>query len=372
VDLALSPEQEELARSARSFLATVMPAPGAPAVRSDDEALFAEMAALGWVGLLLPEAHGGGGGTLSDLAVVAAEAGRALAPTVLFSAVAAARLVELAGTEAQRRALLPGLAAGSARATVALHEPDHEELDSLATSLEAAGDGLALVGEKRFVADAVGASHLVVAARRPGEPGVSTLVLVPPGSPGVEVVPVGTFGGDRQAAVSLRRVAVSEEDVLGAPGEGRRPLERVLAETTALQSVEMVGGARRALELAVEHVSRREQFGRTLGTFQAVQHHVADVAIAVDAADLAAWQAVWALEHDRPSTAAVSMAKVAAGDAYRRATLTAFQLCGGAGYVTDHPLHRYADRAKAASLTAGSTVDHLARLTAGLGLGTGG
>ncbi|HMD45631.1 MAG TPA: acyl-CoA dehydrogenase family protein [Acidimicrobiales bacterium] len=364
----LSPERQQLARVARAYLAPWADGLAASADGPDEAAVVAGAVALGWVGLALPERHGGGGGTLGDVAALYEETGRALCPTALYSAVSGARLVAAAGSPQQRADLLPALCTGEARATIALAEAGNRRPGSLTTTVEEHGERLEVVGEKRFVPDAGGASFLVVVARRPCSAN-ATLVMVDPGAEGVAVGATGTFAGDRQFVVALDRVDVPTGAVLGRLDGGDRPLSAVLDEQAALQAVEMAAGARRALELAVEHVTARVQFGRPLAAFQAVQHHVADTATLIDAARLAAWRAVWLLERGAEATAAVSVAKVAAGRAYRSATLTAFQLCGGAGYVTEHPLHRYADRAKTASLTAGTTGEHLARLSGVLGLG---
>jgi alkylation response protein AidB-like acyl-CoA dehydrogenase len=145
-------------------------------------------------------------------------------------------------------------------------------------------------------------------------------------------------------------------------------VEEVRGIATALQCVEMVGGARAVLDLTVRYITDRAQFGRPIASFQAVQHHVADLSTRVDAAGLAAWQAVWrcaagaAAGDIRGPEAQVAIAKVAAGDAYVETTLMAHQLHGGIGFTVEHDLHLWSDRARAASLTFGSREDHLRAL----------
>jgi alkylation response protein AidB-like acyl-CoA dehydrogenase len=379
MDLALSDEQEALRASARAFLDRACPPEVVRRLRTPegtghDARLWKEMVALGWPGLALPEAVGGGGGDLVDLAVVFEEAGRALAPTTLYSTVVAALLLCRAGDDAQREALLTPVLQGERLTSIALHEQGMRfSPDAIATTTEARGDGhVAVRGLKLYVPNAAVADELVVVARseRAGR-GAVRLVVVPTDAPGVRVEPQATFAHDAQHVVAFDDVVVAEDRVLAVPDGAWETTARTVRDATALQCVEMVGGAARVLDMTVEYVALRAQFGRPIGSFQAVQHHVADLSIAVDAARLAAWQAVWRCATGEDADREVAVAKVAANRAYVDATLVAHQLHGAIGFVVDHDLHLWSDRARATAQTFGTTDDHLRALGRRLVAATG-
>jgi alkylation response protein AidB-like acyl-CoA dehydrogenase len=379
-DLALSDEQEALRGSARAFLRRAWPperARRALAAGGDghDAGLWRRMAELGWLGLAFPRDVGGGGGGLLDLAVVYEEAGRALVPTSLYSTVEAALLIERAGDDAQRTRLLGPVLAGERIASVAYHEDGmRSSPEALATTAALEGDAVVVNGTKLFVPNAGVADDLVVVARDPAASGARAvrLVVVPTGARGVRRSRMGTFAHDAQYVVAFEAMRVPPDRVLAvASPDAWSTVDGVRRVATALQCVEMVGGARAVLDMTVGYVGDRAQFGRPIGSFQAVQHHVADLSTRIDAAGLAAWRAVWRCSVDRGAgdradgaQAAVAIAKVAAGDAYVEATLMAHQLHGGIGFTLEHDLHLWSDRARAAALTHGSREDHLRALGA--------
>ena len=367
MDLALSDEQEALRESARGFLGRAWSTSRARRVRTPegsghDPALWREMASLGWLGLAFPATVGGGGGDLLDLAVVFEEAGRALVPTTLHSTVEAALLLDRAADNDQRAALLPPVLSGDRIVSVALQEAGmRSSAEAIATtaSRDGDGDGVVVDGTKLFVPNAGVADVLVVVARDPD--GV-VLVVVPTDSAGVVRTPLATFAGDAQHMVAFDRVRVPADRVLAG---GWPAVAQVSRDATALQCVEMAGGARAVLDMTVQHVTDRHQFGRPLGSFQAVQHQVADLSMRIDAAWLATWQAVWRCAGGAEAEGAgreVAIAKAAASDAYVDATLTAHQLHGGIGFAVDHDLHLWSDRARWAAATHGTREEHLRSL----------
>ena len=378
-DLALSAEQEALRTSARAFLQRSCPPElvrrvGAPGSDGHDADLWRGMAELGWVGLAFPEAVGGGGGSLLELAVVYEEAGRVLVPTTLYSTVEAALLIDRVGGEAPR-SLLPAVVAGERIVSLAYHEEGMASSpDGLATTAMVEGEAVVVDGTKLFVPNAGVADDLVVVARDPAATGAGAvrLVVVPTTAPGVRRSRLATFAHDAQHEVSFAAVRLPADSVLADGSTDAWPVvEEVRRIATALHCVEMVGGARAVLDRTVQYVTDRVQFGRPIGSFQAVQHHVADLSTRIDAAGLAAWQAVWrcSLGSDAPAEAgsleaAVAIAKVAAGDAYVETTLMAHQLHGGIGFTDDHDLHMWSDRARAAALAFGTREDHLCALGA--------
>jgi 3-oxocholest-4-en-26-oyl-CoA dehydrogenase beta subunit len=377
-DLALGAEQEALRVSARAFLQRACPPElvrrvGAPDRDGHDADLWRGMAELGWVGLAFPEAAGGGGGSLLDLAVVYEEAGRALVPTTLYSTVEAALLIDRAGGDAARSVLLPAVLAGERIVSSAYHEEGMASSpDALATTAVVEGNALVVDGTKLFVPNAGVADDLVVVARDPAatRAGAVRLVVVPTTAPGVRRSRLTTFAHDAQHEVSFAAVRLPVDSVLAdGSTDAWRVVEEVRRVATALHCVEMVGGARAVLDRTVRYITDRVQFGRPIGSFQAVQHHIADLSTRIDAAGLAALQAVWrcSMGSDVPADAvsleaAVAIAKVAAGDAYVETTLMAHQLHGGIGFTVDHDLHLWSDRARAAALAFGTREDHLRAL----------
>ena len=369
-DLALSDEQEALRASARAFLQRACPTElvrrvGAAGGGGHDADLWRGMAELGWVGLAFPEAAGGGGGGLLDLAVVYEEAGRALVPTTLYSTVEAALLIDRAAGDAQRAELLHPVLAGERIVSLAYHEEGMgSSPDALATTAAIEGEVVVVDGTKLFVPNAGVADDLVVVARDPAPIGAGAvrLVVVPAGAAGVRRSRLTTFAHDAQHEVSFAAVRLPVDRVLGNASVDAWPVVGAVRRiATALQCVEMVGGARAVLDLTVRYIADRVQFGRPIGSFQAVQHHVADLATRIDAAGLAAWQAVWRCSLGSNANAdagvleaAVAIAKVAAGDAYVETTLMAHQLHGGIGFTVDHDLHLWSDRARAAALAFGT------------------
>lgn len=370
MDLELTQDQELLQRSAADFFARELPSSlvrelQAPGASGHDEGLWRKMAETGWVGLAIPREYGGGGATLLELGLLYEEAGRALAPTTLYSTMYAALLITALGTEEQKKRYLTRIAQGEMIGTVAyaelqaLHNPDYFQ-----TTAVREGEGWRLTGTKAFVPNAHLADPLIVVARD-GASGGLTAFLVESRAQGLSAEPHQTFGKDRQSLVRLEGVRLPPAAVLGGDagaGKAEPAFEQATQQATALQCVEMAGGARKILEMTVAYVSQRRQFGVPIGSFQAVQHHLANVATAVDGARLAAYQAVSLLSEGSPCPREVAIAKAWASEAYKNASVIAHQVWGGIGYTTEVDLHLYSNRAKATELTFGTRDFHLRRL----------
>ena len=224
------------------------------------------------------------------LAVLVEEMGRALLPAPFFATVVLGGLTVLdAGDDDQKRDILTGVCAGTVRLTLALTEPSATtEAWGVETQASASGDGYSISGTKLFVPDAHAADTLIVAARTmpagdDPEQGI-TLFLVPSNAAGVEIEQVGTIGNERLCEVRLSNVSVAAGAVLGSVGEAWPVIERALARATAAHCVHMVGGAEAVVDMTVEYVKQRTQFGRPVGSFQAVQHHCANMATDVEGA----------------------------------------------------------------------------------------
>jgi alkylation response protein AidB-like acyl-CoA dehydrogenase len=362
MDLTLSLEQDGLRRSAQAFLnercpITLVRRLGRPESDGDALELLRAACELGWAGLALPTSLGGGGGNLVDQAVLVEQLGRALFPTLLASSTSAALTIAAAATPAQAANLLPRILDGSLPAAVSW--PD---APGLGVRLSVDAGRPVVRGDAGVVADAMTASWLVVPAQ-PADGGGLLLAVIATDQPGIHCRRTLTLDGARHAEVSFSEASIRPEHILeGGISSPRAALAGSLRAATALQCVEMVGVASAAFAMTTEYVTNRYQFGRPIASFQAVQHHVADMATLLDAARLAAYQAVWCCAEGRDGAREVALAKVAANQAARDVTLMAHQLHGGIGFSTEHPLHLFSDRAAAAMLSLGTTDDHLTNL----------
>jgi alkylation response protein AidB-like acyl-CoA dehydrogenase len=362
MDLGLNEVQQMLRASAREFLARECPLSLVRAMEEDPqgypEALWRQMVDLGWTGLAFPEQYGGTGGSFLDLAVLLEELGRSLAPGPFFSSVVLGGLAVLdAGSEAQKRDLLPRLCGGRLRMTLALTEASasYEPQGVEATAI-LLGNAYHLNGTKLFVPDAQAADLLLVAARTAASPNLPegvTLFLVPADSHGITIIRLNSIAAVQQCEVVLHQVSVPATAVLGRVGRGWPVVQRALQRAIAGQCVGMVGGAQAVLDMTVEYVKQRTQFGRPVGTFQAVQHHCADMATDVEGSRHVAYQAAWRIAEGLPAQREVALAKAWVSAAYQRVCATAHQCHGAIGFTKEHNLQLYTRRAKVQELTYG-------------------
>jgi alkylation response protein AidB-like acyl-CoA dehydrogenase len=323
--------------------------------------LWQSLAGMGAFGLAIDPEFGGDGAGLYELGLLFSEAGRVLCPTVVYSTlvfgVAAQRLAD---TDQAKR-LLPALARGELKAATALWNPADASDTRPAFTAERADGGWTVSGERLFVSSARLADVALVTAtaRAFTEPGRVLAFFARPGGPGWQAEPLGTMSGDKQARLVLTDYFVADADTVTGPDGSGVPgsdLAWIAHAALALQCMEMVGGAAAVLDRTVEYVKVREQFGRPIASFQAAQHHVANMRMAIDGARLTANQATWWIGRGQLATRAVAIAKMHASEAYKWATLTAHQLHGGMGYVRETDLHLWSERAKATEI-AGGTAD---------------
>jgi alkylation response protein AidB-like acyl-CoA dehydrogenase len=369
MDFALTGEQRMLQREVRGVLDAHC-SPGAVrgwlrdgVARPPD--LWRRIADLGWLGFALPPEHGGLGAGFVDLVLLHEVCGGALMPT-LFRTSTWATLTLLASTDAADVGrYLPDIARGAQTATLALSEARAiHDMDRIETAVTERAGGMVLSGTKCFVENGAHADWLVVSARRALD-GVApaVLVVVPRAAPGVHVVPAPSFAGDPQADVVFEDVVVESRAVLDAAG-----LPAAMDRMTTLLCADMVGGFGRVVELTIAYVKERRQFGRAIGSFQAVQHVLADMAAALEGARWATYQAAWRLERGYPAAKEIAVAQAWTAPAYKAATLTAHQLHGGTGFVTEYDLYLYSNRAKAYESRLGGVDRHLERIARELDL----
>jgi alkylation response protein AidB-like acyl-CoA dehydrogenase len=376
VNFAFSDEQEEFRETLRRFLAAHAPmAEVRRAIETPegfDAALWKRMAQeLGLPGIHLPEAYGGQGFSFLELGIVQEELGRALVPTPYFSTVClAANAILNAGSEAQRRSLLPAIASGERTSSLAwLERAGGWDLSSVSLVCRPDGGSFVLDGVKTLVPDGGGAELLLVVARLPGTQGEEgiTLLQVERSAPGVKLdVPPSLDPTRRQAHLEL---AGARAEALGSVGAAGNALEKTLSQATVGLAFEMLGGAGRCLEMAVAYAKSRVQFGRPIGAFQAIKHKCAEVLLELELARSAVYYAGWVAAEERADLPlAASLAKTAGAEAYLRAAAENIQIHGGVGFTWEYDPQLYYKRAKASEIMFGDSIHHRARLAAGLGL----
>ncbi|MFI9291492.1 acyl-CoA dehydrogenase family protein [Streptomyces gardneri] len=356
--MRLTEEHEELRSAVRSLLG-----------RHSGEAAWRPLTEqIGVAGLAVPEEYGGAGCGALEVHVVMEELGRELSPVpFLGSAVLTVRALLASGDAAVCAELLPGLASGSVMGALAWAEDG--SWDPAAVRAEASrgpGGGWRITGVKEHVLDGAGADLLLVAART--EAGVS-LFEVPGDGAGVDRKPAVTMDATRgQARLTL---AGAEGRLVGAEGDGERVLRQVLDLACAALAAEQVGAAARCLELTVAYAGERVQFGRPIGSFQAVKHRLADAYVLVESARSVALGASFAAAEGVGSAEAArcaAAAKSACSEAFSVVAGEMIQLHGGIGITWEHDAHRYFKRAHGSSRLFGPPAWHRSRLAAGLGL----
>ena len=377
-NFVLTPDQRSMQDSVRRLLERECPIAlvqhlTGPEGEGHSDRLWSRLAEDGWVGMSFPPEAGGSGASLFDLGLVYEQAGRALVPTTLYSTIYAALMVQGLGSPDQKAALLGAIASGELIGTVAISELQaiHEHRH-FTTHAERTRRGWNLSGQKAFVQNADIADFMIVVARvgDTHTDGIAAFV-VPPDTRGVSWEKHSTFGGDRQSVVTFDDVTLREDGLLGGSpwdGDAWASIEAIADRATALQCMEMVGGAQHVLEMTLSHVSGRTQFGRTLASFQAVQHHLANMAIMIEGSRTSAMDALSILDRGTSAKRQVSIAKSWGSSAYVSVTLTAHQLHGGMGYTLDSPLHLWSRRAKTTQVSFGGPDDHLDRLASLMGL----
>jgi alkylation response protein AidB-like acyl-CoA dehydrogenase len=371
VNFAFSEEQEELRRTVRSFLEDKSSSPEVRRLMETtegyDPAVWSQMAnQLGLQGLAIPEEFGGSGFSYVELVVVLEEMGRALLCAPYFSTVAlAANTILHSGDDAAKKELLPGIASGETIATLAFTEDNGRwDADGITMTASKAGDGYTLDGHKMFVIDGHNANLVLVAAKT-GE-GIS-LFSVDGDASGLTRTPLTTMDQTRKQA-RLEFAGVPAK-LIGTEGKGWDTLSRVLDLAAVALAAEQVGGAQKCLDMSVEYAKVRVQFGRPIGSFQAIKHKCADMLLEVESAKSAAYYAGWAaaeLNDELPVVA--SLAKAYCSDAYFHAAAENIQIHGGIGFTWEHDAHLYFKRAKSSELLLGDPTYHRELLAQRIGI----
>ncbi len=356
MDYSHDEQQQEVAGLAATILDDIVTPDHLAALAASgaayDERTWRELARAGLLGIALPEAHGGSGAGLVELGLVVEHAARVNAPLFLVeSAVAAAGTLARLGTDAQRARLLPGFAAGETVLSAAIARRSTASPGFTATR----GDGALVVdGVAAHVPLAAAADRVLLPVT--DVDGHRGLVLVAPGAEGVSLLEHPSVDRQRRWRLEAVGVRVALEDVVLAPGAGSaEAMAWFDALVTSFRALQQLGTAQGALAMAAEHVRTREQFGRPIGTFQAVSHAVADAYIDVQGIRLTTWRAVWLLDQGSVDPEAAAIAAWWAADAPVRILETAMQVHGGVSVDLDYPLHRYFLAARQGGLALGGS-----------------
>lgn len=324
-----------------------------------------QLAELGLFGMLAPEQFGGLGLTFVDVALVVEELGRALISPAVCETLVATDLIVRHGSTTQKSRLLPRIVAGDLRVVTALTESQSGfGAEQLAMRVSTEHDRLQLAGSKILVPEAEAADLIVVAACRGPERQLG-LVLIEPGRHGVSIRDHETLDPTcRLSQLTCSAVALSAEDWLGGAATDAS-VERLIDLTSTVAALQMMGIAGKVLDLAVGYATQRIQFGKAIGTFQAIKHKCADMAVAIEAGRAAGYFAAWAVsESPQDCLKAVSMAKSFAGDTVRMVCNEGTQIHGGMGFTWELGLHFYLRRAKLLEYSSGDAAFHRERVMA--------
>ncbi|MHB1128232.1 MAG: acyl-CoA dehydrogenase family protein [Bacillota bacterium] len=372
MDFSLNEDQVMLKKTVRSFMEDHCPTTFVREIMEDplgySPKIWQDMAELGWTALTIPEEYDGIGLGFMDLVVVMEEMGRAVLPAPFLETILAAEAILMAGNEVQKKEYLPQIACGELIATVAIDEPaGYWTASAVNAKAVPDGDGYKVSGTKLFVPYANAAGLIVCAVRTatgacPTE-GV-TLVLIDPKADGVTLTDIKAMDeAYRLFEIQLDNVAVSASQVLGEAGKGWSVLEKVIQKAAVALAAETVGGAERATEIAVQYSKERIQFGKPIGTNQALKHKAADMIVAIENDRSAAYYAGWAVDTGAPDAAiAASAAKACGSDTYTKCTTEAIQILGGIGFTWEHDMHLFYKRALRVAVTCGDASFHREQL----------
>jgi alkylation response protein AidB-like acyl-CoA dehydrogenase len=377
MDLDFTEEQDMLRNSARDFLSTECDKAMVRTIEESEEGyspeIWRKMAELGWQGLMIPEQYDGMGMGLMDLMVVFEEIGRNILPSPYFAtAVLGSPPIVEAGSEELKKEILPRVATGEAILTMALTEPSAGyTADCVELEAEDRGDSFVLNGTKLFVEFASASDYMVVVARtRSGgdpEDGI-TLLLVESKSPGIKIDAFATTGTDKQCEVVFDNVSVPKSNMIGEVNKGWPIVAKTLRMATMTKCAEMIGGMQAVLDMSVAYAKERVQYGRPIGSYQAIQHMLADMFIRTDTSKNIVYEASWMLSEGLECADKVSIAKAWCNEAYRKITEDGVEVHGAIGTSRDHDMGLYYRRSMAANPTFGNTEDHREVVARSLGL----
>lgn len=354
MDFGFGEEQTALRRAAAEFLEKECPKTLVREMERDGKGyspeIWRKMADLGWLGLVIPEDYGGAGGSFLELAILHEEIGRALLPSPYFATIdQGAQILLACGTKGQKGDLLPQIVGGKLLMTLALTEPGAVDGPAaISTRAIARGDEYLISGTKVFVPHGQQVDYLICVARTEErvspEEGIS-LYLVAAKSPGITATPLISVSGEKLSEVAFEKVAVPKGNLLGKLGGGWLQLDKPLQLAKVALCAEMLGAAQAVFDMATKYAKERVQFGRPIGSFQCIQHKLADMVMEVDGARFITYKAAWLASQGQHFAKEAAMAKAYVGDVFRRASIEGKQIMGGYGFMEEYDMQLYFRRA---------------------------
>ena len=376
MDLRFTEAQEILRKMARDFLTTECPKTLVRELEKSEKGyspeLWKKMAALGWMGLVIPEEYEGMGYTFQDLTVLLEESGRNILPGPLIPTVISTFPILEAGTEEQKKEFLPKIARGELIITTALLEAEGT-FDASGISVKATpkGDDFIINGTKLFVEMAHVANYIVCVTRTKDgaspEKGI-TLFLVDSKTPGIRCEVIPTIGADKLCEVRFDNVTVPKKNMLGKIDAGWPLAEMMLRKGAIAKCAESVGAMQTCVEMTVAYSKERVQYERPIGAFQALQHIMANMWTSMETGRYLVYQAAWMESEGQPCAKEASLAKAYINEVYKDVGQWAIRLHGGIATSYDHDIPLYYRRSKAADTSFGSTDFHRELVAQQIGL----
>jgi len=366
MDLRFTETQEILKKMARDFLTTECPKTLVRKLEQSEEGyspeVWKKMAELGWMGLIIPEEYGGMGYTFQDLVVLLEEIGRNILPGPLIATITSTFPILEAGTEEQKKELLPRIAQGEIILTTALLEGDGVfDASGIAVKATPKGDDFIIDGTKLFVEMAHVASHILCVARTKDgtspEKGI-TLFIVDSKTPGISCEAMPTTAADKLCEVRFQNVNVPKKNILGKIDEGWPIVEMMLRKGAIAKCAESLGAIETCVEMTVAYSKERVQYDRPIGAFQALQHKIADMWTAMETSRYLIYETAWMESEGLPCAKEASMAKAYVNEVYKDTAKWAVRLHGAIATSADHDIPFYYRRSLAAHIAFGNTDFH--------------
>ncbi|MDG2101848.1 MAG: acyl-CoA/acyl-ACP dehydrogenase [Dehalococcoidia bacterium] len=369
MDLGLSEVQKMLQESSRDYLLENCTMDYIRAMESDQigisDEIWKNMADMGWLGLMIPEIYGGSGFNFDDMSILLEEMGKvALSGPFFSTSVIGAQTLLLSGDESQKKEFLPKIASGNLKFSLAFNEKtgSFEESEVSTTTSIKNDEGWTLNGEKYFVNDAVGADYFIVASASENNEGIS-LFLVPSKSDGIEIEKMEAIGGDKISKVNFQEIKLLDSQLLGKEGEAWKILSKVFNYGAIGKTSEMSGAAQRVMDMTLNYIKDRKQFDRPIGSFQAVQHHAADMAILTKVSTQFSRKAAWEISNKDNSNINIHRAKSYVSKAFHDICQISHQLHGAIGYTWDYDLQVFTRKMQHQKLAYGDTDFHQKKIS---------
>ena len=376
MDIRFSEAQEILRKMVRDFLATECPKAKVRELEESEKGyspeLWKKMAELGWMGLIIPDEYEGMGYTFQDLAVLLEEAGKNVLPGPLFCTTVSIFPILDSGTEEQKKEFLPKIARGELILTTA-HLESSGTFNASGVTIKAVpkGNDFIINGTKLFVEMANVADYLICTTRTTDgaspEEGI-TLFMIEANSAGISCEVIPTIGMDKLCEVKFDNVAVPKKNMIGKLDQGWPIVEKIIGKGAIAKCAESIGGMQACVETTVAYTKERVQYNKSIGSFQALQHIMADMWVAVETSRYIVYETAWMESEGIDCTKEASMAKAYVSEAYKYVTKWAIRLHGGIGTSRDHDIPLYHRRAKAADTAFGSTAYHRELVAQKIGL----